>query len=978
MIIIGTENSDHLDGGSGDDTLQGLGSNDELFGRNGDDVLEGGEGADLLVAGFGDDTIRGGGGTDVLSTEEDFGNDVAFGDAGDDIMVDRSGTNTLHGGDGNDRFLFLYSHVENSATTGVGGAGRDDYVLGAPTVRLYPVTYTVSDFEAGALGDRLDAEALLAESGLGGYYEGGSPFTGGFLRLLQQGDDVLLQWDLDGAAGTEHDWFTLVTLSDRVASSLTGDNFVGGLAPDGSFGPGQVLNGTADGDTLVGGSGADTLGGAEADDRLEGRHGNDSILGDGGHDVLVGGFGNDTLWGGEGNDTLNLENDFGDDVVFGGAGDDVLRDRAGTNVLDGGEGADTFLLGYPRDEAEDPADELVLGYSYAGGGGTTLIGGPGRDVYLVEPPRGIEPDYIAADFETGAAGDLIDLEDALAVSALDGAYGGGNPFSQGIVRLQADGDDVRLEWDRDGAGSEHDWIALLTISDRAAGSFTADNFVGGIAPDGSSPAGQSLNGTPDPDTLVGGGGDDTVRGADADDRLDGANGNDALEGEAGNDTLLGGFGDDTMRGGEGDDDLSDVGFGDDYLFGGAGNDFLVDRGGNNVIDGGDGRDTFMVWFTEAGGGATVTGGAGRDRWQWGIINPETPLSDYVVTDFQAGAGGDLLDPAAMLVASGSQGHYFGGNPFQQKILRLVQSGNDTLFQWDQNGTVDGAEWMTVLRLQGVDRSAITSDNFVGELIVGTTGDDSLLGGLGNDTVRGLAGDDSLDGSFGRDILEGGTGSDFYLVDHAGDRVIEESNDAPAALLLPGSGNGPPNPGLAGIAGITDTVIAAVNYSLGGAAFVENLTLSGTALTATGNGLANTLTGNGRNNVLDGKAGADILKGLGGNDTLVWQAADRFDGGAGNDALKVKSGNLNLTRIADTRIKNIEQIDMTGGNDNTLTLNATDVLALSGSTNTLRVFGNEGDNLEMLGDFSDLGLSGSFHKYQNGAAILLIDTDISVI
>ena len=955
-----------VEGTAGNDFLQGSDESDQLFGRNGNDLLQGGEGMDLLVAGFGDDTIQGGGGADTLSFEEDFGDDIAYGDAGDDVMLDRSGTNTLHGGDGNDRFLFFYSHVEDSATTAFGDAGRDDYVLGAPTVRLYPVTYTVADFETGASGDRIDVEALLAESGLGGFYTGGNPFDEGFLRLRPEDGDLLVEWDQDGAAGAEHDWLTLLTLSGQAAASLTSDNFVGGL-PDGS-GTGQTLGGTAGADTLIGGSGGDTLSGDAADDRLEGRHGDDSLIGDGGHDVLVGGFGNDTLWGGEGNDTLNLENDFGNDVVFGGAGDDVLRDRAGTNTLDGGEGADTFILGYPRDEAEDPADALVLGYSYAGGGGTTLIGGTGRDIFLVEPPRGTEPEYIAADFELGVEDDLIDLDDVLTVSALNGSYGGGNPFIQGILRLQPSGSDMRLEWDRDGEGIEHTWISLLTMSNRAATSFTADNFVGGIAPDGSSPPGQLLNGTPDPDTLVGGAGNDTANGAEHDDRIEGANGNDALSGDAGNDTFLGGFGDDTVRGGEGDDDISDIGFGDDHLFGDAGNDFIVDRAGTNVIDGGDGDDEFMIWFTEAGGGATVTGGAGRDLWTWGIINPDTPVSDYVVTDFQAGAGGDLLHPQAMLVASGSQGHYSGGNPFLQKILRLVQSGDDTLFQWDQNGAVDGAQWITVLRLQGIDRSAITSDNFVGELIVGTTGDDSLFGGLGNDTVLGLAGDDTLDGSAGRDILEGSSGEDFYLVDHVGDTVIEENNDAPTALL----------PGLAGLAGITDTVIASVNYSLANADFVENLTLAGTASTGTGNGLANTLTGNARNNVLDGKAGADILKGGGGNDTLAWQAADRFDGGGGKDTLALKAGNLNLTRIADSRIRNVEQIDMDGSKDNTLTLSATDVLALSGTTDTLRVFGNDGDAVDLIDAFSDMGVSGGFHKYQSGLAIVLVENGIDVI
>jgi len=327
--------------------------------------------------------------------------------------------------------------------------------------------------------------------------------------------------------------------------------------------------------------------------------------------------------------------------------------------------------------------------------------------------------------------------------------------------------------------------------------------------------------------------------------------------------------------------------------------------------------------------------------------------------------------------------------------------------------------------------------------------DDLLDGLGgNDTLSGGAGNDTLVGGAGVDSMVGGAGDDTYFVDVAADKVVETSN-GPSALLAT----------MALLEGITDTVIAAVNFSLANLAFVENLTLDGAATMATGNGLANVLTGNAANNtlnggagndtmaggagndtyivgqagdvvtelasegtdtvkssvtftlganiekliltgtgdingtgntqgniltgnsgnnVLDGKGGADTLNGMDGNDTLVWQAADKlFDGGTGTDTLKVTGGNLNLTTIANSKIVNVEVINLTNSSNNLLTLNKADVLDFSSSTNTLKVLGDAGDSINIVGSFTDQGLAGAFHKYTLGSgAVLLVDTDIT--
>ncbi len=139
----------------------------------------------------------------------------------------------------------------------------------------------------------------------------------------------------------------------------------------------------------------------------------------------------------------------------------------------------------------------------------------------------------------------------------------------------------------------------------------------------------------------------------------------------------------------------------------------------------------------------------------------------------------------------------------------------------------------------------------------------LDGGAGKDYLEGTPGDDWLDGGRGADTMIGWGGNDTYVVDNAGDRVIEY-----------------PNYG-------ADTVRSSVNHTL--ASHVENLVLLGTArLKGKGNEGNNSLTGNDAVNVLSGEGGNDILDGGAG--------ADRLIGGTGDDTYWVDhKGDLVIER-----------------------------------------------------------------------------------
>ncbi|MGQ0455747.1 MAG: Ig-like domain-containing protein [Hyphomicrobium sp.] len=126
---------------------------------------------------------------------------------------------------------------------------------------------------------------------------------------------------------------------------------------------------------------------------------------------------------------------------------------------------------------------------------------------------------------------------------------------------------------------------------------------------------------------------------------------------------------------------------------------------------------------------------------------------------------------------------------------------------------------------------------------------------GNDDITGTAGGDTLDGGAGRDTLRGGRGNDVYVVDDAGDVVIEEAR------------------------GGFDRVVSSIDYALG--ENVEHLALRGGAIAGTGNGLRNTLEGNDADNTLSAGDGDDTLAGNRGDDVLI--------GGDGGDGYVYEPG-----------------------------------------------------------------------------------------
>ncbi|MCR6636386.1 cadherin domain-containing protein [Devosia sp.] len=386
-------------------------------------------------------------------------------------------------------------------------------------------------------------------------------------------------------------------------------------------------------------------------------------------------------------------------------------------------------------------------------------------------------------------------------------------------------------------------------------------------------------------------------------------------------TLNGTSEEDEIFGRNGNDTLSGLA-GADKLFGEAGNDRLLGGAGADVLDGGVGNDTYLLadagdvsldTVVELAGGGVDTVEAGADYML--AANVENLI--LIGTGNLSGTGNDadnsIVGTIGNNVIDGGLGNdtMTGG---QGDDTYYVDSSADRVVESAGAGNDEIRSKLNVFGLAGlgnVERlSFVGTGNFTG------TGN-----GLAN-VITGGDGADTLDGAGGADTMAGAANDDTYIVNNAGDLVVE------------GDGEG------------IDTVRSSVAYSLGD--FVENLVLTaGGSLNATGNGLDNALTGGAGNNQLDGGLGADTMAGLAGNDSYVVDSLDDVvveAAGQGTDTV--------LTALAEFGIgafDNVENLTFTGtgnftgqgnGLDNVLT-GAAGNDALAGGDGADTLVGNGG-------------------------------------
>jgi len=289
---------------------------------------------------------------------------------------------------------------------------------------------------------------------------------------------------------------------------------------------------------------------------------------------------------------------------------------------------------------------------------------------------------------------------------------------------------------------------------------------------------------------------------------------------------------------------------------------------------------------------TLTGTTGRDAI-YGFAANDTLNGGMGADTLVGGAGNDI---------------YVVDN-VGDIVIELTGEGTDTVQSSVTYTLTDNVENLTLTGTAAINGTG----NGLNNVLTGNVASNILTGGTGNDTLNGGA---------GADTLIGGAGNDIYVVDNAGDVVIE----------IAGEG--------------TDTVRSSITYTLGDN--IENLTLTGTtAINGTGNGLNNVLTGNVASNVLTGGIGNDTLNGGTGADTLI--------GGAGNDIYVVDNvGDLVVEAAGEgADIVNASVSYTLSSEVENLTLTGT--AAINGTGNALAntLLGNAAANILSGGDGNDL-------------------------
>lgn len=1033
---------ENLIGGDGDDVLTG-----DRF----NNIIEGGKGADQLVGGLGVDTLSYAGSaagvTVVLSLQgtsnadgskngavvlplwggdaegdEIWGFENLLGSAKNDYLEGDDKANTIQGGDGDDA---ICGAGGNDALDG--GAGFDivsfDYLVSGKNLTLTLGAYdskTGNTAQTSTSGVSGDVDTIKNIEGISGG-TGNDKLTGNAADNALYGGsgaDILAGLGgadiLDGGGGIDTITYLASAAAVTIDLSLNNDGNV--------LASGKQKGGDAEGDRLAN---VDILIGSSKNDILVGVADGDDITIDGGagDDVIGGQSALSYVIGGVGNDTVH----YGD--VFG---------NGNTNGIDQAVTVDlqrqlTFKADYTPIFA---AGKSEIHYWQFGGnadgsllsGIENIIGGDGDDVLTGDKNVNILEGGKGADTLTGiGAGDKV----SYAGSSMGVYVNLENAFQDGVT-AQSDkySDDVTANGD-------------------AAGDilFNLNTFIGSKFDDvvqGNSLKIDMLFGGDGNDDLSGGGGKFA-------DYLDGGAGDDNLYGGDGGDTLIGGDGIDWAAYGDGDgkytvgititlgkngtatgfsasggeatgdkltgiENISATQYADtltgneldNTLYGWGGNDKIAGMGGADFLDGNKGIDT--VDYSASKEGVTVslaqqgtyiggnpddgiddttgfaqTGGDAQGDKLWGFENVigsaknDTLTGDHNVNVIDGGAGDDFIngnDGADILV---------GG------------AGVDTV-----SYATSGAVSVSLLK-QGTYNA--TTGKFTGQAQAGAGGDaeGDMLSGFEN--IVGSSGNDTLIGDNNANVIEGGAGADTLVGLGGIDTVSYASSNSAVTVKLWG-----PYQGKTDAAGIPVLGFESLKQE-GGHALDDQLygfeniigsiyddkleagdngsSLWGGAgndfLTGMLNNKADKLYGGDGDDVLFGYGGADTLDGGDGIDTVYFSFV--FTGAGATIALSNKAGTAATVSgaAAGTRIIDVENIVGTGQGDK-LTGNdtANELRGLAGDDTLSGLAGNDilegGANNDTLigGDGEDIldGGTGNFDRVDYSASKSAVTINMS--
>ena len=802
--IIGNvgSNDDIIEAGAGNDFIRSGFGNDTAFGEEGNDFFLHSSGLDIYFGGAGNDTVQnsgtsgpanglvfyGGEGADTnVGNSANNTDDSLFGEAGNDVLGGAGGDDYVDGGAGDDFLNFGYfpSSINNSSHTYVGGESDENT---GDTLALSAFT--------SLLANPINIDVIFDGDEAGTVVSSAGTTTIDFSEienvLIASGTVVTID---ASASSVDQSLTTGVSVSgssivlggggnDTIATSNVSDLVNGGLGNDAIS--------TADGDDLIQLSddfGNDTITGGEAGETngdtldasglttsgvnvdfsaSEAGTVTDDTTGDvatffeieniittdqddvidasaaivginvdagDGADTITGGDGDDTIELGaadEDNDVVVLTDDFGDDVLSGFETPTVNPDGSLTSN-------DTFDVTGLTNTDGDPVttDDVVVTDTNGDGTGDAILTFPnGESVTL-----------------TGVTPDLVDDVDELIAIGIP-------PVPDGTVS-GTDGDDVII------AGQ-------VSVGGNVFGTYTGDPD-GDLVDNNDAVVGNVgsnddiIEAGAGDDYIDAGVGDDTIEAGAGDDEVRSGEGDDIAFGEAGNDLFFHQGGDDTYFGGDGDDAIFDVSsdgtyvffggagsdrngllIGDstsDTFFGEAGDDFLNTTGGSDVLDGGDGNDSFLIADASlfgAIGSHVITGGEGAE------------IPSAVAGEI----GGDTLSLSRFNDPSKGVTFIFDGD----------KQGAFTTSNGDNNATFSEIEVIDAEASGGVtiDASASEADQGLRAVV----SDATITGGSGDDSIETGDGVDVVDGGAGADLIETGFEDDLISLsdDFGNDRI----------------------------------------------------------------------------------------------------------------------------------------------------------------------------------------------------------------
>ena len=581
---------------------------------------------------------------------------------------------------------------------------------------------------------------------------------------------------------------------------------------------------------------------------------------------------------------MSLASLFGPSVTDG---DDVITTGAGDDGINALGGNDIVDTGSGNDTIS------------GGRGNDALIGGVGNDTYVFNVGDGVD---IINDAASPGEGNILSFGPGITPPDLTLGIG------SLVIRIGTNGDAIHIQnFDpQDVMGTR----GIETVQFADGTSLTYEQLI---------ERGFELTGGTD---------DDTIIGTNVVDRITGLAGKDLLQSGDGDDVLDGGLDIDTMNGGGGDDV------------------YVVDNGGDLVIEQpNEGIDTVHSSLT-------YTLGDNVENLRLGGASPIDAAGNALNNVLTGNGASNTLDGEAgadtMIGAAGDDTYLV--DDMGDTVTESANEGIETVWSSVTYTLSANVEHLTLtgiaaLNGQGNELDNVLTGNGAANDLDGGVGNDALSGLSGNDMLRGGTGSDHMDGGAGADSMIGGIDSDVYVVDGAGDTVVEALNEG------------------------IDTVESSITYTLG--ANVEHLMLTGTAaINGTGNDLDNILMGNSGHNRLSGGAGNDRLDGGLGTDTML--------GGSGDDAYTIdhvgdviaESFNQG-TDIVESEISyslgsNVENLTLAGTSNingtgnilNNVLIGNTGANALDGGSGHDTLDGDEGDDTLTGGSGSDIVSGGN--------------------